>query len=158
MQFAFVKVKDLNTALPKLVLIGWCGEGVPERTKGYFTSHQAAVVKVLHVRLSPNSLAHCHLSLRPRAIMSRSPLGPTVTCLQRELYRKLLMPPAQNIPRGPRSRTRNLFTRLHRDLLSYPRRAALEDPHSTPCPSQPALALISKGRWMRTVGVRMPRQ
>ena len=49
-QFAFVKVKDPNTSLPKYVLIGWCGEGVPERTKGYFTSHLAAVAKVLHVR------------------------------------------------------------------------------------------------------------
>ncbi|KAI9681186.1 MAG: hypothetical protein M1817_002468 [Caeruleum heppii] len=48
-QFAFVKVKDPNTALPKNALIGWCGEGVPERTKGYFTSHLAAVAKVLHV-------------------------------------------------------------------------------------------------------------
>ncbi|EEP76597.1 conserved hypothetical protein [Uncinocarpus reesii 1704] len=47
-QFAFVKVKDPNTALPKNVLIAWCGEGVPERTKGYFTSHLAAVSKVLH--------------------------------------------------------------------------------------------------------------
>lgn len=27
-----------------------CGEGVPERTKGYFTSHLAAVSKILHVR------------------------------------------------------------------------------------------------------------
>ena len=48
-QFAFAKVKDPNTTLPKSVLIGWCGEGVPERTKGYFTSHLAAVSKVLHV-------------------------------------------------------------------------------------------------------------
>ena len=48
-QFAFVKVKDANTMLPKLILIGWCGEGVPERTKGYFTSHLATVSKVLHV-------------------------------------------------------------------------------------------------------------
>lgn len=47
-QFAFVKVKDPNTALPKNVLIAWCGGGVPERTKGYFTSHVAAVAKVLH--------------------------------------------------------------------------------------------------------------
>ena len=51
-QFAFTKVKDPNTMLPKSVLIGWCGEGVPERTKGYFTSHLAAVSKVLHVRNS----------------------------------------------------------------------------------------------------------
>ena len=48
-QFAFAKVKDPNTALPKSVLVGWCGEGVPERTKGYFTSHLAAVSQVLHV-------------------------------------------------------------------------------------------------------------
>ncbi|CAG8951469.1 hypothetical protein HYFRA_00007385 [Hymenoscyphus fraxineus] len=47
-QFAFVKVKDPNTTLPKYVLIAWCGEGVPERTKGYFTSHLAAVSKILH--------------------------------------------------------------------------------------------------------------
>ncbi|KAK3337357.1 hypothetical protein B0T19DRAFT_396988 [Cercophora scortea] len=47
-QFAFVKVKDPNTGLPKNVLIAWCGGGVPERTKGYFTSHVAAVAKVLH--------------------------------------------------------------------------------------------------------------
>jgi hypothetical protein len=47
-QFAFVKVKDPNTGLPKNVLIAWCGGGVPERTKGYFTSHSAAVAKVLH--------------------------------------------------------------------------------------------------------------
>ncbi|OQO04222.1 hypothetical protein B0A48_10832 [Cryoendolithus antarcticus] len=47
-QFAFLKVKDSNSGLPKNVLIGWCGEGVPERTKGYFTSHLNAVSKLLH--------------------------------------------------------------------------------------------------------------
>ncbi|KAK0383300.1 hypothetical protein NLU13_9213 [Sarocladium strictum] len=47
-QFAFVKVKDPNSGLPKNVLIAWCGGGVPERTKGYFTSHLNAVSKVLH--------------------------------------------------------------------------------------------------------------
>jgi len=47
-QFAFVKVKDPNTTLPKNALVAWCGEGVPERTKGYFTSHLNAVAKVLH--------------------------------------------------------------------------------------------------------------
>jgi drebrin-like protein len=49
-QFAFVRVRDPNTALGKNALIGWCGEGVPERTKGYFTSHLAAVAKVLQAR------------------------------------------------------------------------------------------------------------
>jgi drebrin-like protein len=29
-------------------LIAWCGGGVPERTKGYFTTHTAAVSKILH--------------------------------------------------------------------------------------------------------------
>ena len=48
-QFAFAKIKDPNTTLPKSVLIAWCGEGVPERTKGYFTSHLAAVSRILHV-------------------------------------------------------------------------------------------------------------
>ncbi|KAI9894229.1 MAG: hypothetical protein M1814_004083 [Vezdaea aestivalis] len=47
-QFAFLKIKDTNTTLSKFVLIGWCGEGVPERTKGYFTSHLAAVSKIFH--------------------------------------------------------------------------------------------------------------
>ncbi|CAK7220525.1 actin binding protein [Sporothrix bragantina] len=47
-QFAFVRVQDPNSGLPKNVLIAWCGGGVPERTKGYFTSHLAAVSKVLH--------------------------------------------------------------------------------------------------------------
>ncbi|PKS10560.1 hypothetical protein jhhlp_002314 [Lomentospora prolificans] len=47
-QFAFIKVKDPNSGLPKNVLIAWCGGGVPERTKGYFTSHLAAVSKILH--------------------------------------------------------------------------------------------------------------
>lgn len=48
-QFAFLKIRDPNTSLPKNVLVAWCGEGVPERTKGYFTSHLAAVAKFLHV-------------------------------------------------------------------------------------------------------------
>ncbi|RDW64279.1 putative actin binding protein [Aspergillus mulundensis] len=47
-QFAFVKVIDANTGLPKCVLIAWCGEGVPERTKGYFTSHLSTVSRFLH--------------------------------------------------------------------------------------------------------------
>ncbi|OKL58508.1 hypothetical protein UA08_06268 [Talaromyces atroroseus] len=57
-QFAFVKVKDPNTGLGKNVLIAWCGEGVPERTKGYFNSHMAAVSKFLqgyHVQITARS-------------------------------------------------------------------------------------------------------
>ncbi|KAL7276374.1 actin binding protein [Rhizina undulata] len=47
-QFAFVKVKDTNTGLAKFVLIAWCGEGVPERVRGYFTGYLNTVSKVLH--------------------------------------------------------------------------------------------------------------
>jgi drebrin-like protein len=57
-QFAYVKVKDSNTGLPKNALIAWCGEGVPERTKGYFTSHLTAVAKLLHVREPHTGLWH----------------------------------------------------------------------------------------------------
>ncbi|RHZ46267.1 putative actin binding protein [Aspergillus thermomutatus] len=52
-QFAFVKVNDPNTGLPKNVLIGWCGEGVPERTKGYFTSH--LLLQNYHVQITARS-------------------------------------------------------------------------------------------------------
>lgn len=70
-QFAFVKVRDPNSGLPKFVLIAWvcsfpwlslstpriiiadevrkCGEGVPEMVKGYFNGHLNAASKVLHV-------------------------------------------------------------------------------------------------------------
>ena len=51
-QFGYVKVKDPNTGLPNNALVAWCGEGVPERTKGYFGSHLAAVAKLLHVSFS----------------------------------------------------------------------------------------------------------
>ncbi|KAG5929349.1 hypothetical protein E4U42_006180 [Claviceps africana] len=69
-QFAFVKVKDPNTALPKNILIAWCGGGVPERTKGYFTSHTAAVAKVLHgyhVQITARSDS----DLEPETIMQK---------------------------------------------------------------------------------------
>lgn len=69
-QFAYVKVKDPNTGLPKNVLIAWCGGGVPERTKGYFTSHLSAVSKILHgyhVQITARSDA----DLEPEAIIQK---------------------------------------------------------------------------------------
>ena len=69
-QFAFVKVKDPNTGLPKYILIAWCGGGVPERTKGYFTSHTAAVSKILHgyhVQITARSDS----DLEPESIMRK---------------------------------------------------------------------------------------
>ncbi|KAJ5622802.1 hypothetical protein N7490_011407 [Penicillium lividum] len=69
-QFAFVKVTDPNTGLPKNVLIAWCGEGVPERTKGYFTSHLASVSKFLHgYHVQITARAEGHLS--PEGIVQR---------------------------------------------------------------------------------------
>ncbi|KAK1239634.1 hypothetical protein MKX07_001088 [Trichoderma sp. CBMAI-0711] len=69
-QFAFAKVRDPNSGLPKFILIGWCGGGVPERTKGYFTSHLAAVSKILHgyhVQITARSES----DLDPEAIMRK---------------------------------------------------------------------------------------
>ncbi|KAG9253603.1 uncharacterized protein F5Z01DRAFT_149049 [Emericellopsis atlantica] len=69
-QYAFVKVKDPNSGLPKYILIAWCGGGVPERTKGYFTSHTAAVSKILHgyhVQITARSDA----DLEPESIMRK---------------------------------------------------------------------------------------
>jgi hypothetical protein len=57
-QFAFVKVRDANSGLPKYVLISWCGDGVPERLKGYHSSHMASVSKVLsgyHINITARS-------------------------------------------------------------------------------------------------------
>lgn len=76
-QFAFVKVKDTNTGLPKNALIAWCGEGVPERTKGYFTSHMTAVAKLLHV--SDEQRSFSMRSPRSRDTTYRLLLGPTGT-------------------------------------------------------------------------------
>ncbi|KAK4048998.1 actin binding protein [Microbotryomycetes sp. JL201] len=45
--WAFVRVKDPGSGLPKFVLINWLGEGVPESKKGLFPSHSAAVAKFL---------------------------------------------------------------------------------------------------------------
>ncbi|RKP39971.1 hypothetical protein BJ085DRAFT_24547, partial [Dimargaris cristalligena] len=38
-QYAFVRVQDSNTGLPKFALISWCGSGVPVAKKGLFGSH-----------------------------------------------------------------------------------------------------------------------
>jgi len=49
-QYAFARVIDDNTQLPKFVLINWIGEGVPENKKGIAASHVTAVQKFLAVR------------------------------------------------------------------------------------------------------------
>ncbi|CAG8594001.1 5509_t:CDS:10 [Ambispora gerdemannii] len=64
-QYAFVRVKDPNTGLPKFVLIGWvkyhfphvrlsqCGDGVPETKKGLFNSHFNEVANFLKTDVDP---------------------------------------------------------------------------------------------------------
>ncbi|KAJ2720817.1 actin binding protein [Coemansia sp. Benny D115] len=46
-QFAFVRVQDPNTQLPKFVLISWCGQGVPVFRKGMVSSQVGEVQQVL---------------------------------------------------------------------------------------------------------------
>ncbi|KAJ2156766.1 actin binding protein [Coemansia sp. RSA 552] len=46
-QFAFARVQDPNTDLPKIVFISWCGQGVPVFRKGLVGSQVGEVQKVL---------------------------------------------------------------------------------------------------------------
>jgi hypothetical protein len=46
-QYAFTRVVDDISGLPKFVFIGWCGEGVPD--KGLFTQHNAEVQRFFKV-------------------------------------------------------------------------------------------------------------
>lgn len=69
-QYAFVRVKDPNTQLPKFVLINWCGEGVPENRKGLFASHSATVAdyfRAYHVSIN----ARAEEDVVPAAIMRK---------------------------------------------------------------------------------------
>ncbi|CAG8439340.1 6554_t:CDS:10 [Diversispora eburnea] len=69
-QYAFVRVVDPNCGLPKLVLIGWCGEGVPEYKKGFFNSHFNQVsnfLKGYHLQINARSKT----DVEPDYIMKR---------------------------------------------------------------------------------------
>ncbi|KAG1050913.1 hypothetical protein G6F42_028988 [Rhizopus arrhizus] len=48
-QFAYAKVIDPNTELPKFVFVGWCGSGVPELRKAFFNSQLSDVSKFFKV-------------------------------------------------------------------------------------------------------------
>ncbi|KAM0137237.1 hypothetical protein ACHAPC_001817 [Botrytis cinerea] len=93
-QFAFVKVKDPNTTLPKYVLIGWCGEGVPERTKGYFTSHLAAVSKILHGY-------HVQITARSESDLAPESIVQKVADASGAKYSSGSAPPPSSGPRPP---------------------------------------------------------
>ena len=69
-QYAFARVIDPNSKLPKFVLINWCGEGVPENRKGLFASHSTAVAQFLkgyHVSIQARSEG----DIDPALIMKR---------------------------------------------------------------------------------------
>ena len=65
MQYAFARVTDPNSSLPKFVQINWCGEGVPEARKGLFHTHSSAVANFLrgtHVVVSARNEVRIHSS------------------------------------------------------------------------------------------------
>ncbi|KAI8975112.1 hypothetical protein BDF20DRAFT_914087 [Mycotypha africana] len=69
-QFAYAKVIDPNTELPKFVFIGWCGSGVPELRKAFFNSQLSDVskfVKSYHVQINARDEA----DVEPSLIMKR---------------------------------------------------------------------------------------
>ncbi|KAG0314686.1 hypothetical protein BGZ99_007928 [Dissophora globulifera] len=69
-QYAFTRVVDQYSQLNKFVLIGWCGDGVPESKKGLFALHFADVANFLkgyHLQLSARSEA----DVTPAQIMKR---------------------------------------------------------------------------------------
>ena len=47
-QFAFARVVEPISKLPKFVLISWCGDGVPVSKKGLFHHHVNDVVQFFH--------------------------------------------------------------------------------------------------------------
>ncbi|TFY53283.1 hypothetical protein EVJ58_g9537 [Rhodofomes roseus] len=70
MQYAFARVNDPNSNLPKLVQINWCGDGVPVARKGLFHTHSSAVanfVRGAHVVIN----ARNESDVTPSLIMSR---------------------------------------------------------------------------------------
>nr|ABO33305.1 AbpA [Aspergillus nidulans] len=103
-QFAFVKVIDTNTGLPKSVLIAWCGEGVPERTKGYFTSHLSTVSKFLHGY-------HVQITARSEADLTVEGIIQKVGDASGAKYTQGLEKPNASVPKPPVS-SKPVFTPL----------------------------------------------
>ncbi|KAF8634657.1 hypothetical protein AX15_000796 [Amanita polypyramis BW_CC] len=69
-QYAFARVVDPNSKLPKFVQINWCGDGVPEAKKGLFHTHSSAVGRFLrgvHVVINARNEG----DVDPAIIMSR---------------------------------------------------------------------------------------
>ncbi|KAJ1566329.1 hypothetical protein HK405_010238, partial [Cladochytrium tenue] len=57
-QYAFARVVEPTSRLPKFVFVSWCGEGVPVAKKGGYNYHLSDVVrffKGFHVHISARS-------------------------------------------------------------------------------------------------------
>ncbi|KAJ3191025.1 hypothetical protein HK101_008166 [Irineochytrium annulatum] len=69
-QYAFCKVVEPISKLPKFVLISWCGDGVPVSKKGLFPHHVNDVTKYFkgfHVHIN----ARAEIDVSPDAIMKK---------------------------------------------------------------------------------------
>lgn len=123
-QFAYVKVRDPNTGLPKNVLIAWCGEGVPERTKGYFTSFLSAVSKFLHGY-------HVQITARSDGDLTPEGIVQKVADSSGSKYSSAAEPPVVTATPKPPTATKPVFT---------PVRTGGAGPNTTPRISRPAVA------------------
>lgn len=57
-QYGFARVIDPNSNLPKFVLVGWIGEGIPEHVKGHFNAHFSTIASYFrgyHVQIIARS-------------------------------------------------------------------------------------------------------
>ncbi|MEQ2248631.1 hypothetical protein ILYODFUR_020917 [Ilyodon furcidens] len=50
--YAFCRVQDPNSGLPKYVLINWTGEGVKDARKGLCANHVSAIANFLKVTMN----------------------------------------------------------------------------------------------------------
>ena len=50
-QYAYCRVTDPNTNLPKFVLVNWQGDGAPDVLKGRCANHVRDVASLLRVRI-----------------------------------------------------------------------------------------------------------
>nr|1X67_A Chain A, Drebrin-like protein [Homo sapiens] len=74
--YAFCRVKDPNSGLPKFVLINWTGEGVNDVRKGACASHvstMASFLKGAHVTIN----ARAEEDVEPECIMEKVASGPS---------------------------------------------------------------------------------
>ncbi|KAI9298524.1 putative drebrin family b, partial [Neoconidiobolus thromboides FSU 785] len=68
--YAFVRVMDPNTNLPKFIFISWCGESAPVRRKGLLAAHLSDVqsfLKGYHIQIN----ARDQSDVEPAQIMKK---------------------------------------------------------------------------------------